>query len=165
MTDPTVLAATWSDGVFVFAGETRQQELAAQSVYALKSDSHRGALAIIDGHSICKDDTEGSWRTIATHDSALACLVTVGKAIYVGTDDDARILYLSGDSKFSGVPASIQWRVAIHGMRDCGCQRPIGIETVRRTPKHGFPPEKQWNSTQTVVEQEEILFGGRALEG
>ena len=52
MTGPTVLAATWSDGVFVPAGETRQQELAAQLVYGLKPGSHRGALAIIDGHSI-----------------------------------------------------------------------------------------------------------------
>ena len=90
--------------MFVFAGETRQQELAAQSVYALKPDSYRGALAIIDGHSICKRDTEGSWRTIATHDSALACLVTVGKAIYVGTDDDASMLYLSGDGELNRLP-------------------------------------------------------------
>ena len=46
MTGPTVLAATWSDGVFVIAGETRQQGLAAQSVDALKPDSQIGTLAL-----------------------------------------------------------------------------------------------------------------------
>ena len=49
VTDPTVLAATWSDGAIVFAGETHQQELRGQSVHALTPDGHGGALAIVDG--------------------------------------------------------------------------------------------------------------------
>ena len=104
MTDPTVLAATWSDGVFVFAGETRQQELADHSVYALTLDGHRGSLVIVDGHSICQRGSEVSWRTIAIHDSALACCATVGKAIFIGTNDDPYMLYLSGDSELTRLP-------------------------------------------------------------
>ena len=105
MTDPTVLAATWSDGVFVFSGETRWQELAAQSVFALKPDGHKGALAKVDGYSICQTGSEGSWTTIANRDRALAYRVTVGKAIYVGTDDDAPVLFLSEENELTILPS------------------------------------------------------------
>ena len=90
--------------MFVFAGESRQQELRGQSVHALTSDGHGGALAIVDGHSMCQRGSEGLWSTIATHERALACCVTVGKAIYVGTDDDAGMLYLIGNSELTRPP-------------------------------------------------------------
>ena len=81
VTDPTVLAATWSDGVFVFAGETRQQEVPGQSVPALTPDGHRGAFRYRRwALNLPTGFREGSWSTIATHDSALSCCVTVGKA-------------------------------------------------------------------------------------
>jgi hypothetical protein len=89
-----ILAATWSDGLFVFAGETRRQELAGHSVRALAPDQDGGALAIVDGHSLCRRSREGAWTTIATSELDLACLVVAGDAIYVGTDD-ARVLCLS----------------------------------------------------------------------
>jgi len=47
VTSPTVLVATWRDGLFVVAGETRNQELGNQSVRALTPDGHGGALAIV----------------------------------------------------------------------------------------------------------------------
>ena len=109
----------------VVASETRQQELAAQSVNALKPDGHSGALAIIDGHSICKRATEGSRRRIATHESALGCLETVGKSIFVGTDDDTGILYLNVDGEhtrptgFATVARRDTWYAGLGG-----CQRP-----------------------------------------
>ena len=66
MTMPSILAATWSDGVFVFAGEMRRQELAGRSVRAMAPDQDGGALAIVDGHSLCRRTFEGAWSTIAT---------------------------------------------------------------------------------------------------
>ena len=73
VTDPNVLAATGKDGVFVFTGETRQEDLRGQSVPALTSDVRGGALTFVDGHSMCQHGSESLWSTIATHYSALAC--------------------------------------------------------------------------------------------
>ncbi len=98
MTMPSILAATWSDGLFVFAGETRRQELAGHSVRALAPDQDGGALAIVDGHSLCRRTCEGAWSTIATSQLDLACLAVVGDVIYLGTDD-ARILRVSQDGE------------------------------------------------------------------
>jgi hypothetical protein len=91
MTMPTILAATWSDGLFVFAGETRRQELAGHAMRALAPDQNGGALAIVDGHSLCRRTCEGAWSTIATSQLDLACLAVVGDVTYLGTDD-ARVL-------------------------------------------------------------------------
>src|SRR6266545_174386 len=66
MTIPSILAATWSDGVFVFTGGTRRQELAGRVVRALAPDQNGGALAIVDKHSLCRRTGEGVWSTIAT---------------------------------------------------------------------------------------------------
>ncbi len=66
MTMPSILAATWSDGLFVFTPETRRQELAGRSVRALAPDRDGGALAIVDGHSLRRRSREGEWSTIAT---------------------------------------------------------------------------------------------------
>ncbi len=53
VTDPTVLAATWTKCVFEIAGETCQQELPGHSVYALTPDGHGGSLVIGDVYSMC----------------------------------------------------------------------------------------------------------------
>jgi len=98
MTMPNILAATWRDGLFVFTGETRSQELAGHSVRALAPDQDGGALAIVDGHSLCRRTCEGAWSTIATSELDLACLAVVGDVIYLGTDD-ARVLRVSQNGK------------------------------------------------------------------
>ncbi len=104
MTDPTLLAASWSDGVFVFSGETRQQEFPGQSVHALMLDGRGGSLVFANGHSICQTGSEGSWTTNANRDRALVYRLTVGKAIYVGKYDDGSMLYLIGDDEFTRPP-------------------------------------------------------------
>src|SRR4030095_14621832 len=114
MTIPSILAATWSDGLFVLAGETRRQELAGHSVRALAPDQDGGALAIVDGHSLCRRTCEGAWSTIATSQLDLACLAVVGDVIYLGTDD-ARVLRVSQNGKldplsgFDAVPGRDTW--------------------------------------------------------
>jgi hypothetical protein len=87
---PTVLVATWGDGLFV-VGETSSQELVRESVRALAPDRHGGALAVVNGHALRRRGRDGVWSTIATTQFDLACCVTVGDVIYVGTDD-ARVL-------------------------------------------------------------------------
>ena len=91
---PSILAATWTDGVFVFAGKTRRQELAGHSVRDVAADQDGGALVIVDGHSLCRRARDGAWSTIATTHLPLSCLMVVGDVIYLGTDD-ARVLRVS----------------------------------------------------------------------
>jgi hypothetical protein len=79
--------ATWSDGLLVVSGESRHQELANQSVGALAPDGRGGALAIVDGHSLCRRAPDGVWSTIAIAEFGLACSVAVDDVIYVGTND------------------------------------------------------------------------------
>ena len=91
---PTVLSATWGDGLFVITGESRRHELAGQRVNALASDGHGGALAIVSGHSLRRRTSDGEWMTIATSEFPLACCAPVGDVIYIGTDD-VRVLRMS----------------------------------------------------------------------
>ena len=74
MIEPSVLAATWSDGVFAFTDEPHGRELAGRSVRALAADPHGASLAIVDGRSVCRRRYDGVWSTIATSHVDLACL-------------------------------------------------------------------------------------------
>ncbi|MBI3272571.1 MAG: hypothetical protein HYZ53_26515 [Planctomycetes bacterium] len=96
MTTRSVLVATWRDGVFVLAGERREQELAGRSVSALVPDAQGGTLAIVDGHSLRRRAPDGSWSTITTSELELACCVAVGDVVYLGTED-ARVLRVRAD--------------------------------------------------------------------
>jgi hypothetical protein len=87
MKSPTLLAATWRDGLFVDSGESIHRELADQPVRCLASDGKGGALAIVGGRSIRRRTADGIWSTIATAESECSCCVAVGEAIYVGTDE------------------------------------------------------------------------------
>ena len=103
MTASTVLVATWRDGLFVVSGGTRDQELANHSVRALAPDGHGGAIAIVDGRSLQRRAPDGVWSTIATAEFDLACCVTVGDVVYVGTDD-ARVLRVSAAGRDRTTP-------------------------------------------------------------
>lgn len=135
---PTLLAATWRDGLFVFTGGMRHQELDGQAVRALAPDQHGGALAIVDGHSLCRRTVAGEWRTIATSEFELACSVAVGDVIYVGTDD-ARVLRVGADGNidpldgFDAVPGRDTWYAgsAIINGRRVG--PPLGIRSITAT--------------------------------
>src|SRR5262245_22289165 len=96
--DAHILAATWSDGLFVFSDHTSRQELKGQSVRALASDGRGSALAIVDGHSVCRRSAPDKWNTIATSELPLSCCVAVGDVIYAGTED-ARILRVDGNGR------------------------------------------------------------------
>src|SRR6188472_4335562 len=89
-----VLVATWQGGLFVIAGESLAQELRNEAIRSLAPDGRGGALAIVNGHSLCRRAPGGVWSTIATTELDLACCLTVDDDIYVGSDD-ARVLRLS----------------------------------------------------------------------
>ncbi len=83
----TVLVSTWEEGVFAVTGETQQQELAGQPVRCLAAGPDENTVAIVDGNRICRRSGGGEWKTLVELDMGLACLVTAGRDIYVGTDD------------------------------------------------------------------------------
>ncbi len=97
VTKPTILVATWDDGLFAVTGNERTQEIAKQPVRALAPDGRGGALAIVAGHSLRRRAPGGKWTTVASSEFELSCCMAVGDAIYVGTDD-ARMLRLSDGS-------------------------------------------------------------------
>lgn len=138
MTTPTILVATWRDGLFAFTGESCQQELAGKSVGALAPDGHGRALAIVDGHSLCRRAHNGEWSTIATSEFQLACSVAVGDNMYVGTDD-ARVLRVSASGEidqlggFDAVPGRDTWYAgsALIGGKRVG--PPLGIRSITAT--------------------------------
>lgn len=94
MTKPTILVATWNDGLSVLTGNERTQEIANQPVRGLAPDGRGGVLAIVGRHSLHRRTPSGEWTTVATSDFELSCCMAVRDAIYVGTDD-ARMLRLS----------------------------------------------------------------------
>ena len=138
MTTPTVLVATWGDGLFVVSGETRDQELGTHSVRAIAHDGQGGALAIVNGRSLRRRAPDGEWSTIATTESDLACCVAVGDVVYVGTDD-ARVLRADADGGleplhgFDAVPGRETWyagSAVINGQR---MGPPLGIRSITAT--------------------------------
>jgi hypothetical protein len=138
VTIASILAATWRDGLFVFAGETRHQELAGQPVRGLAPDTHGGALAIVGEHSLCRRTLDGQWSTIAASEFHLACAVAVGDLIYVGTDD-ARILRVRANGGidqlegFAAVQGRNTWYAGsalINGQR---VGPPLGIRSITAT--------------------------------
>ena len=138
MTTPTVLSATWDDGLFVITGEKRHQELAGQPVSALASDGLGGALAIVSGHSLRRRTCDNEWIAIATSEFQLACCAPVGDVIYVGTDD-ARVLRVSANGNveqlrsFEAVVGRDTWyagSAVINGQR---VGPPLGIRSITAT--------------------------------
>jgi hypothetical protein len=139
VTASTVLVATWSNGLFVFSGGTRVQvELADHSVRALAPDGHGGALAIIDGRSLYHRAPNGEWSTIVTAEFDLACCVTVGGVICLGTDD-ARVLRVSAAGEieqlrgFDEVAGRDTWYAGSAIVNGKRVGPPLGIRSITAT--------------------------------
>jgi hypothetical protein len=52
MPTPSILVATWDNGLFSVTGKTVHQELADHSIRSLVADGRGRVLAIVGGHSI-----------------------------------------------------------------------------------------------------------------
>ncbi len=133
---PTILVATWNDGLFAVTGDGRKQEIAGTPVRGLVADGRDGALAIVGGHSLRRRAPNGEWATVATSEPALSCCMAVKDAIYVGTDD-ARLLRLShaggvlepldGFDNVAGREAWFAGSAIVNGKR---LGPPLGIRSV-----------------------------------
>ena len=135
MTKPTILVATWGDGLFAVTGDGRTQEIANQPVRGLAPDGRGGALAIVGRHSLRRRAPSGEWATVATSEFELSCCMTVRDTIYVGTDD-ARMLRLSesgvldpidGFDSVAGRDAWFAGSAIVNGQR---LGPPLGIRSV-----------------------------------
>ncbi len=96
MATPSILVATWDNGLFSVTGKMVHQELANQSVRSLVADGRGGVLAIVGGHSLCRRFPDGEWTELAKSEFDLSCCVPIENVIFVGTDD-ARILRVGPD--------------------------------------------------------------------
>lgn len=136
MTKPTILVATWGDGLFAVTGDGRKQEIANQPVKGLAPDGRGGALAIVGRHSLRRRAPSGEWATVATSEFELSCCMAVRDAIYVGTDD-ARMLRLrhgggvldpiDGFDNIAGRDAWFAGSAIVNGQR---LGPPLGIRSV-----------------------------------
>ena len=136
MTNPTILVATWGDGLFAVTGDGRRQEIADLSVRGLAPDGRGGALAIVGGNSLRRRAPCGEWATVTTSEFELSCCMAVRDTIYVGTDD-ARMLRLSdrgavlepidGFDNVAGRDAWFAGSAIVNGQR---VGPPLGIRSV-----------------------------------
>jgi len=136
VTNPTILVATWGDGLFAVTGDGRRQEIADLSVRGLAPDGRGGALAIVGGNSLRRRAPCGEWATVTTSEFELSCCMAVRDTIYVGTDD-ARMLRLSdrgavlepidGFDNVAGRDAWFAGSAIVNGQR---VGPPLGIRSV-----------------------------------
>jgi hypothetical protein len=110
MPTPSILVATWDNGLFCVTGKIVRQELANRSVRSLVADGRGGVLAIVGGHSLCRRSSDGEWTEIAKSESDFSCCAPVGNVVFVGTDD-ARMLRVALD----GVPQCLTGFDAVAG--------------------------------------------------
>ncbi|HEY4219315.1 MAG TPA: hypothetical protein VGM67_19360 [Gemmatimonadaceae bacterium] len=95
-------------------------------------------LAIVDDHSLFRRTQSGDWRTIATSELHLSCVVAVGETIYVGTDD-ARILRVSATGEmheldgFNAVPGRDTWYAGGTVIDGQFVGPPLGIRSISAT--------------------------------
>jgi hypothetical protein len=84
---PSILVATWGDGLFSVTGKAVHQELADQTVRSLTADGRGNVLAIVGRHSLRRRSSDGDWTEIARSEFDLSCCVPIGDVVFVGTDD------------------------------------------------------------------------------
>jgi hypothetical protein len=138
MPTPSVLVATWANGLFSVTGNIVRQELADRSVQSLAADGHGGVLAIVDRHSLCRRYSDGEWTEIAKSEFALYCCLPIGDVVFVGTDD-ARILRIDPDGTqqrltgFDAVAGRDKWYAGAAIVDGKLMGPPLGIRSMAAT--------------------------------
>jgi hypothetical protein len=139
---PTVLVATWRNGLFAVADNTFHEEWPGQSVRGLTRESSGDALAIVGGRSLCRRTAEGAWSTIARSELELACCVAVGATIYVGTDDAAHVMRVCDDGSlerlggFDHISGRDRWYAGTALVDGRVVGPPLGIRSMAATCNH-----------------------------
>ncbi len=138
MPTPSILVATWDNGLFSVTGKTVRQELINQSVRSLVADGRGGVLAIVGRHSLLRRSSDGEWTAIAKSEFQLSCCVPIGNVVFLGTDD-ANILRVGPDGAqqrlagFDAVAGRDTWYAGsaiIDGKR---VGPPLGIRSMAAT--------------------------------
>jgi hypothetical protein len=138
MPTPSILVATWDNGLFSVTGNTVHQELADQSVRSLVADGCGRVLAIVGGHSLCRRPPDGEWTAIAKSELALSCCVAISNVVFVGTDD-AHILHVDLDGAqqyltgFDTVEGRDQWYAGAAIIDGKLMGPPLGIRSMAAT--------------------------------
>lgn len=138
MSTPSILVATWNNGLFNVTGKVARQELAGQSVRSLVADGRGGVVAIVGGHSLYRRSPDGEWAEIVKTEFNLSCCVPIGNVVFVGTDD-AHVLRVDADGAqqrltgFDAVAGRDKWYAGsaiIDGKR---MGPPLGIRSMAAT--------------------------------
>jgi hypothetical protein len=138
MTTPTVLIATWRDGLFMVAGGTIRHEFPGRTVCGLTRDGRGGALAILDRRSVGRLTAAGEWQSVAEVDTTLACCLEHRGAIYAGTED-ARVLRIDARGEcevlegFNAVPGREKWYAGAALIDGKLVGPPLGIRSMSAT--------------------------------
>lgn len=103
MTAPTLLVATWQDGLFALRDGAIVREVADGPVAGLAADGRGGALLVVGGHELRRRAPDGTWTVISTDAAELSASVTIGETVFVGTND-ARVLHLEPDGRLVALP-------------------------------------------------------------
>lgn len=138
MPTPSILVATWDNGLFSVTGKMVHQELADQSVRSLVADGRGRVLAIVGGHSLCRRAFDGEWTEIAKSEFELSCCVPIENVVFVGTDD-ARILRVDPDGAqqcltgFDAVAGRDTWYAGTAIVDGKVMGPPLGIRSMAAT--------------------------------
>jgi hypothetical protein len=135
---PSILVATWGDGLLRVTGNTVHQELADPSVRSLVADEHGRVLAIVGGHSLSRRSADGDWSEIAKSEFELSCCVPIGDVVFVGTDE-ARILRVDSDGEqqwltsFDAVEGRDKWYAGTAVVDGRVVGPPLGVRSMAAT--------------------------------
>jgi hypothetical protein len=138
MSTPSILVATWENGLFCVTGKTVHQEIVGQSVRSLVEDRQKNVLAIVGGHSLSRRSSDGEWTEIAKSEFDLSCCVPVDNEIYVGTDD-AHVLRVDPDGVlqplkgFDSVEGRDTWYAGSAIVDGTRMGPPLGIRSMAAT--------------------------------
>lgn len=138
MPTPSILVATWDNGLFSVTGKMVHQELADQSVRSLVADGSGRVLAIVGGHSLCRRSPDGEWTEIAKSEFELSCCVPIGNVVFAGTDD-AQILRVDADGTqqrltgFDAVAGRDTWYAGTAIIDGKVMGPPLGIRSMAAT--------------------------------
>ena len=133
---PTILVATWRNGLFARAGEAFHEECSGQSVRGLARAGNGDALAIVGGKSLCRRAADGEWQTLASGELELSCCAGVGADIYVGALDTAQVMRVGDDGSFERlrsfdhVPGRERWYAGTALVDGHVVGPPLGIRSM-----------------------------------
>src|SRR5262249_28200116 len=104
MSSPTILVATWLDGVFVVTPGGIAHEIPGEHVKYLTVGADHRPLAIVGEHALYRRESSGTWsRWMTLPAGPLACCVSAGTRVYLGTED-AQMLRVDADGGAEPLP-------------------------------------------------------------